>query len=147
MNDVEQYIERFTEDKIENVIQIKRNFYQVSEELMKVKNSIKSEPFAIGTYLGSGKPFHPSVALLDWLDKRTDRYVVLDKKASWLFLCGRDIFEDSIVKKNVDSGFVIVKNERGEVLGNACSMNDKKQKNVALKHLLDKGDFLRRERH
>jgi ribosome biogenesis protein Nip4 len=142
MKEIDDFTSKFTKEKIDSIM-LKRNFYQVTDELLKFKESIKSEPFAIGTYLGSGKPFHPSTALLDWLNERTDRFVVLDKKASWLFLCGRDIFSDSILKRNVDEGLTLIKNEQGEVLGYGEFTGRK----VAIRNLLDKGDFLRRERH
>ena len=143
MIEVEEFTKKFTGDKLKNVIKLQRNFFQVSDELLKFKSRIKKEPFAIGTYLGSGKPFHPSAALLDWVGERTKRYVEVDRKAAWLFLCGRDLFSNSILKKNVDKGLVIVKNEENEVLG----YGEFTGRQVAIKNLLDKGDFLRRERH
>lgn len=143
MNDIHEFTKKFTNEKIGNVVKVQRNYFQVTDELMKVKNLIKPEPFAIGTYLGTGKPFHASTALLDWLGERTKRIVEVDKKAAWLFLCGRDIFGESITKRNVDTGEVIIKNEGGEVLGLGSFTGRK----VAIKNMLDKGDFLRRERH
>ena len=143
MMEVVEFTKKFTNEKIGNVIKVQRNFFQVSEELLKVKSQIKKEPFALGSYLGSGKPFHPSTALLDWLGERTKRFVVVDKKAAWLFLCGRDLFSESIVQRNVDKGLVIVKNESNEVLGYGEFTGRK----VAIRNILDKGDFLRRERH
>ena len=143
MIEVDEFTNKFTDDKLSNVIKVQRNFFQVYDELLKVKQQIKKEPFAIGTYIGSGKPFHPSAALLDWIGERTERYVVIDKKASWLFVCGRDLFVNSILTKNVNNGMVIVKNELNEVLG----YGQFEGKRGAIKNLLDKGDFLRRERH
>lgn len=144
MNDVDGFTKQFTKEKVDNVIQLKRNFFQVNEELMQVKAKIGREPFAIGTFLGSGKPLHPSSALLDWLNERTDRYVVVDKKAEWLFLCGRDVFAQSILDHTTNSGLVLVKNQAGEVLGYGEMKT--KDRRVPLKNIMDKGDFLRRER-
>ena len=142
MIEVDEFTNKFTDDKLSNVIKVQRNFFQVSDDLLKVKQQVKKEPFAIGTYIGSGKPFHPSAALLDWIGERTERYAVIDKKASWLFVCGRDLFVNSILIKNVNNGVVIVKNELNEVLGYG-----EFERRGAIKNLLDKGDFLRRERH
>ena len=146
MSEVDEFTKKFTPESITSVLKLQRSFFQVSDELMAVKNTIKKEPFAIGTYLGTalgkGKPFHPSTALIDWLNARTEKYVVVDKKMAWLFLCDRDIFASSIVKKNVDKGVVLVKNELGEVLGYGEFVRD-----GMIKNRLDKGDFLRRERH
>ncbi len=143
MIEIDEFTKKFTSEKISDTVKIGRNFFQVSDELLDMKNKIKVQPFAIGTYLGSGKPFHPSIAMLDWMDKRTEKYVVIDKKSAWLFLCGRDVFSNSIVKQNSDKGQVLVKNEFGEVLG----LGEFTGKRVAIKNLLDRGDFLRRERH
>ena len=143
MIEVENFTKKFTDDTVSNVIKIKRNFFKVSDELQKVRQQIKQEPFAIGTYLGSGKPFHPSVALLDWLGERTKRYVVIDRKSEWLFLCDRDVFAKSIIEKNADDGLAIIKNTQGEVLG----LGKFTGRRVAIKNIIDKGDFLRRERH
>jgi ribosome biogenesis protein Nip4 len=141
MNEVDEFTKKFTTERIEPVIKLQRNFFHAPENLRIVQKNIKKEPFALGTYLGSGKPFHPSTALIDWLNKRTEKYVVVDKKMEWLFLCGRDIFDSSIVKKNANTGTVLVKNELGEVLGYGDFVRD------MIKNRLDKGDFLRRERH
>lgn len=144
MIEIDDFTKKFTNEKIENAIKVRRNFFQAGDELLKMKDKIGKEPFAIGTYLGSGKPFHPSIALLDWLDKRTENYVIVDKKAAWLFLCGRDIFVDSVIKQNVNNGkLVLVRNEQKEVLG----LGELTGRQVAVKNVLDRGDFLRRERH
>ncbi len=143
MIEIDDFTAKFTKERMGNVIQVRRNFYHVSDELMQMKEKIGKEPFAVGTYLGTGKPFHPSHALLDWIDARTERCIEIDRKSAWLFLCGRDVFAQSILKKKVDDGLVIVKNELGEVLG----LGELTGRKVAVKNLLDKGDFLRRERH
>jgi len=144
MNEVDEFVKKFTNEEIEGVIKIKREFFQAGEDLLRVKEKIGREPFAIGKFLGSGKPLHPSSALLDWLNARTEKFVIIDGKAEWLFLCGRDVFKQSILDKTTDHGLVLVKNSLGEVLGyGEMRMKDKK---VPLKNIMDKGDFLRRER-
>ena len=140
--EVKNFTKKFTEDELTGVIKIKRNFFQVSPELENIKESVAREAFSAGMFLGSGKPFHPSTSLLNWLGERTDRYVVVDKKAAWLFLCGRDVFKKSIKEQLVHDGLVLVKNELGEVLGYGEVKNQK----IAIKNVLDKGDFIRREK-
>ena len=148
MNPVDEFTKKFTQEKVSGVMQLKRNFYQASQEVMMTKEKIKTEPFAIGTFLGSIHPFHPSAHLLDWLGGRTERFVVLDNKSSWLFLCGRDVFPDSVVQQTVSEGFALVKNERNEVLGYGEFTTTKNARNhkISIKNVFDKGDFLRRER-
>ena len=71
---------------------------------------------------------------------------MVDDKAEWLFLCGRDVFAKSVVKANVKSGRVIVCNKGKEVLGYGNIVGELGRKDkVFVKNLLDKGDFLRRE--
>lgn len=142
MKEVDAFTKQFTDETLSDVIQLKRNFFRVSPELLKIKERISTQPFAIGTFIGSGKPFHPSTALLDWIGERTNRYVTIDRKSAWLFLCGRDVFAKSILEKNVDKGLVIVKNSDNEVLGYGNLLMNRQ---VAIKNILDKGDFIRRE--
>ncbi|HME87330.1 MAG TPA: hypothetical protein VKE88_02865 [Candidatus Nanoarchaeia archaeon] len=147
MNPVDEYTKKFTKETMPNVLQVRRNFFSVSDELMKVKDKVKTEPFAIGTYLGTGNPFKPSIALLDWLNERTERTIMLDKKSAWLFVCGRDVFAAGIMVKEgafVREGPVIVRNEAREMLGLGELGKSRK---IPLKNVMDRGDFLRRERH
>jgi len=139
---IDNFARKFTDEELTNVIQLKSSSFMVSDDVWKIKNKVDKTPFAAGLFLGDKKPFHPSMGMLDWLNERTDKYVVVDKKAAWLFLCGRDVFDHSIVKKNASSGLVLVKNEFGEVLG----YGDLAQGKIALKNVLDRGDFLRREK-
>ncbi len=96
---------------------------------------------ASGVFLGSMKKhFVPSFPLLEMI--QTDKEAIVDKKAAWLFLCGRDMFKEGIKRLN-GKGLVLVKNELNEILGLGKVVN---KGNVVIKHVLDRGDFLRRER-
>jgi ribosome biogenesis protein Nip4 len=87
------------------------------------------------------------------LAKKEANRIILDKKAAWLFICGRDVLRKSIVrvqgpgKKDTNT---LVFNEFGECLGfgriieklsGAAADNG-----VVVRNVLDIGDFLRRER-
>ena len=85
--------------------------------------------------------------MLDIIGKSTKRRIIIDDKAEWLFLCGRDIFGKSIVRADVKEGFAIIQNKAGETLGFGKITDDISKKNKAvIKNKLDRGDFLRRER-
>ena len=97
--------------------------------------------------------FFPSFNLLGMLAKKEANRIILDKKAAWLFICGRDILRKSIVrvqgpgKKDTNT---LVFNEFGECLGFGRiveklrdSVNDN---GIVVRNVLDIGDFLRRER-
>ena len=79
--------------------------------------------------------------------------IVVDRKAAWLFICGRDILRKSIVrvqgpgKKNTNT---LVLNEFGECLGFGRIVenlsDDEGNNQIAVRNVSDVGDFLRRER-
>jgi len=81
--------------------------------------------------------------LIDVISEISQKKVFISQKAEWLFLCGRDVFEDSITKKYSDEKIVLVQNEKDENLGYGVFI--KKGKEKILKNLLDKGFYLRRE--
>ena len=94
-------------------------FYLVNPVL---KPLVRQDFFYAGVYLGKAKEgkFFPSFNLLGMLAKKGANRIVLDRKAAWLFICGRDILRKSIVrvqgpgKKDTNT---LVLNEFGECLG------------------------------
>jgi len=144
---IQSFISKFTNEKIESV-QIERNFFFVPDDLNPLVSKIK--PFSAGLFLGEmkGKDFMPSIALLDWISERSGKKIFLNKKASWLFLCGRDVFGEGILRgKASKNELVLVQNELDENLGYGKVIDDLSKKNkVVIKTILDKGYFLRKER-
>ena len=127
-------------------------YYLVNPDL---KPLVRQDFFYAGAYLGKAKEgkFFPSFNLLGMLAKKGANRIIVDKKAAWLFICGRDVLEKSIVrvqgpgKKDTNT---LVVNEFGECLGfgriveklgGAVGGNS-----VAVRNVSDIGDFLRRER-
>lgn len=84
--------------------------------------------------------FSPALPLLDRIAPHTDRTVVVNDHSAWLFLCDKNILKEGIVERNVESGLVLVLNQRREVLGYG------KITGAGVTNLLDRGDYLRRER-
>lgn len=126
-------------------------YFLLSEALREI--SCKNFYYA-GTYLGKVKngKFFPSFNLLAMLAKGDANKVIIDKQAAWLFICGRDIFRRSIIAvygSRKKGAHTLVMNEFGECLGfgkiqyplDAAARDDE----VAVKNVLDVGDFLRRE--
>jgi ribosome biogenesis protein Nip4 len=118
-----------------------------------LKQLISKDFLYAGTYVGKVKDgrFFPSVNLLELIARKEANKVTVDKKTEWLFICGRDIFGQGIVKV-VGSGrkedYTLVLNLYGECLGFGkilCNLNGKRQ-GVVIKNILDIGDFLRREK-
>ncbi len=109
--------------------------------------------FFAGLYLGKTKKgvFFPSFNLLNLLVPSAQNKVVLDRKAAWLFICGRDVFRKGVLKTFGPKGkgtAVLVLNEFGECLGfgRLTGGSGEVEDGVAVRNVLDLGDFLRRER-
>lgn len=126
-------------------------YFLLNEALCKVA---RKDFYYAGTYLGKVKngKFFPSFNLLAMLAKGDANKVIIDGQAAWLFTCGRDIFRRSIIAmygSRKKGAHTLVMNEFGECLGFGkivCSLDEKVQGDeVAVKNVLDVGDFLRRE--
>jgi ribosome biogenesis protein Nip4 len=112
--------------------------------------------FYAGAFLGKAKDgkFFPSFILLSMLAKKKEsNRVVVDKKAAWLFICGRDILGKSIVRvhgQGKKGANTLVLNEFGECLGFGRIAGKVTGSGVGnelvVKNVSDIGDFLRRER-
>jgi len=106
-----------------------------------------------GIYLGKieGGKFLPSFPLLFMIADRAQNRVVVDDKAAWLFVCGRDIFKEGVLEAKGSKhkgAYTLVLNRYGECLGFGVIEKDldKAKRGVVIKNILDVGDFLRRER-
>jgi ribosome biogenesis protein Nip4 len=149
MNKLISFVKQFTKDEVNelnNAEKIGRNYFYLGNELKELKDSIKLEPHSAGLPLGQIKnnKFMPSIALLDILNNYTDKKVFVNKKGETVFLYGKDVFAENFDKCDTGEGFCLVLNEKNEVLGYGELI--KKEKNKLLLNLLDRGDFLRRER-
>jgi ribosome biogenesis protein Nip4 len=133
------------------VVRSRNRYYLLSKRL---KQQAPKGFFYAGTYLGAvkGNSFFPSFLLLDMIAQKKSNKIVVDKKAAWLFICGRDIFKRGIIKeKNPKKGdHVLILNEYNECLGfGKMAINLRAEidlNKVAVKNILDIGDFLRREK-
>ena len=118
-----------------------------------VRGVVRSDFYYAGLYLGKVKEgkFFPSFNLLNMLVDTSANKTVLDRKAGWLFICGRDVFRKGIVKtmgSQRKGDCTLVLNEFGECLGFGviAAKSDKTDFKVLVRNILDIGDFLRRER-
>jgi ribosome biogenesis protein Nip4 len=129
-----------------DIRRVGRNFYLAEERLWEIKNGVKRDIYSLGLFLGEEKiGFSPSPALMELISKFPDaesKKIFINKKAEWLFLCGRNVLSDSITKNpnNLSEGLVIVQNEYDENLGYGLF---KKEDTLIIKHILDKGRYLR----
>ncbi len=114
---------------------------------------IRKDFFYAGLYLGKRKKgrFFPSFNLLDMLAKTKSNKVIINEKAAWLFICGRDIFFEGITSiqgSRRKGDLTLVLNVFDECLGFGRILQDLSSKNidVAIQNVSEVGDFLRRER-
>lgn len=145
MNKLTQFCKQFSDMEILDVIQIGRRYYQAPKNLLAIKDQVTSrDVYSIGVPLGEEKKgFEPSPALLEMLAKNSMKKAYINKRGSWLFLCKRDVFEESIVSTTVKEGLVLVQNEHDENLGYGELKHIRGK--AFIKLLLDRGDYLRRE--
>jgi ribosome biogenesis protein Nip4 len=124
-------------------------YYLLSKRLRGVA---RRDFYYAGRYLGKEKKhkFFPSFDLLSMLAETKANKVVVDDKAAWLFICGRDIFGKRITavygsKRTGD--FTLILNEFGECLGFGRISHSLDAENVGavVRNVSDVGDFLRRE--
>ena len=133
------------------IVRHRNRYYILSKTL---KQHAPKGFFYAGTYLGAvkGASFFPSFLFLAMLAKSKANKLVLNKKTAWLFICGRDVFQRGILKENnLKKGeYALVLNEHNECLGFGKIMHNLRgvpdANKVAVKNILDLGDFLRREK-
>jgi ribosome biogenesis protein Nip4 len=132
------------------VVKKQNRYYLVNETLRQV---LSDDFFCAGIFLGktAGGKLSPGFELLRLLAATKANKIVVDKKTEWLFICGRDIFRQGIIKivgPGRKGGHVLVLNVNQECLGYGrilCDLSDAKR-GLAVKNILDIGDFLRREK-
>lgn len=132
----------------ESLIVKKRNRYFLLSTSLK-KLTLK-EFFYAGTYLGKIKneKFFPSFELLRMIAERKANKVLVNKKTEWLFICGRDVLKQGIVKvigPGRRGDHVLVLNRYGECLGFGKVIHDLDKERAFIRNVSDIGDFLRRE--
>lgn len=154
MRPYEIFASRFGEGKIvfnqEFIVEKDQRYYLLNPRLKKMQVNF----YYAGLYLGKvGKNgvFFPSFNLLNLLVDVAANKVVVDEKAAWLFICGRDVFSEGLVKvmgSRRRGDVTLVLNEFGECLGFGKILDAAQDSagKVAVENILDVGDFLRRER-
>lgn len=150
MKAIKKFSKIFTDEEINDVVKIKNEYFLVNKELQDFTSDLNADsqnatlPRA-GILLGDVKKerFNPSLYFLELLSKKSTNKVFINDKAEWLFVCGRDVFKENITKNNSTNNIFLVQNKRDENLG--LGSLKKAGKNVMLKNIMDRGDYLRRE--
>jgi ribosome biogenesis protein Nip4 len=133
------------------VVEKAGRYFLLNEALQKVAGK---DFYYAGTYLGKVKngKFFPSFNLLTMLARGEANKIVVEKKAAWLFICGRDVFRKGTVAvrgSRKKGAHTLVLNEFGECLGFGKIIGSldeaAKKSEVVVRNVSDIGDFLRRE--
>lgn len=153
MKAIEEFVSMFGAQlclEKKSIVEKKNRYFLLNDEL---KNTVQKNFFYAGTYLGKIKngKFFPSYILLRMISKRKANKTTLSEKASWLFICGRDVFKQGIIKiegSKKKGVYTLILNKYGECLGFGRIMQDfdKETGRVAIRNVSDVGDFLRREK-
>ncbi|MBN1792959.1 hypothetical protein JW826_04730 [Candidatus Woesearchaeota archaeon] len=147
------FIKEFTKKdvpELSGVERIGRQYFLMNKELKQARDELgKMTPFSAGLSFGSleGNKFKPGFPLLDLIARYTDRIAVADSKGEIMFLYHNSITADNLLtqKQEPESGLLLVENERGEVLGYGEAKKDRQGKKI-IKNILDRSDFLKREK-
>jgi predicted RNA-binding protein (TIGR00451 family) len=148
------FVSKFCDMKIENVIYINENFFLVLDQQKKIIESLFLKPVFAGEFLGTFKKdrkvFFPSITLIKMISKKCKKKVILNKKGSFLFLCGRDLMNESIViyEEEIKKGdYVLVFDNKDDCIGYGEAITDlsNRRGGIVIRNKLDLGDFLRRE--
>lgn len=145
MDPCRDFITSFTDQFSWNTIfPLNKEYYLQKKTQRRLLKDIPEQSASAGLYLGKkdNKRFLPAPALLELLAPYTEKKITLNEKGSWLFICGRDPFNESIVVQgNLNPGeLCIVVNGNNEVLGLA-----QKASSGRFKNFRDIGIFLRQE--
>ena len=118
--------------------------------IVKDKQLLDKKPIYSGQCIAHvrGPVLIPTIDLLQQIGKEARKYVIVNEKAEWLFICARDIFAKGIASHNNPTlgDRVVILNQQKECLGYGDVVAPLDTKKVVIKRLFDIGDLLRRER-
>ncbi|MBU2589704.1 MAG: hypothetical protein KKF52_04770 [Nanoarchaeota archaeon] len=140
---IDKFIAKFTEEKIP-YIKIKNKYFLENKELMELSKKLNCKIEAASLYLGEeNETFKPSLALLEILARTSKEKVFLNDIGEIDFIYGRKKLGKRHIKSiQGNNNRKLVQNEHDENLGYCKIIDEDKIKNV-----LDRGDFLRREKN
>ncbi len=142
---VDEFLKPFGIKKKTDAQIINRSYF-----IVKDKQLLSKHPVYSGECIAHirGPVLIPSIDFLQQISKEARKHVILNEKAEWLYICGRDVFAKGIVSNNNPEvgDRVVVLNKHKECLGYGDMVAQLTDKRVVIKRLFDIGDLLRRER-
>ena len=149
---LEEFCALFGQEVPAHAVRIGPRWFHDPQGLIVAARERGWDPFSGGIYLGEERGgFRPTSALISMLGASSDRRVALESKSAWLYLCGRDILMEGVLgSPGYQSGeLVFLVDEQDRILGYGMILNpfDPRHRHAVLvKHLVDRGEYLRRER-
>ncbi|MDP3918570.1 MAG: hypothetical protein Q8Q35_01525 [Nanoarchaeota archaeon] len=142
------FVVKFTNKEIK-FVKIGPKFFLENEELAKHRLDVNEKIF--GLLLGEeiDEQFVPSFGLLDWLSKNSEEKVFVKDMGEMDFLYGKHLRTRHIAKFTGDNkiGFLkLVQNMYDENLGYGKVCGDFEKTNQIIRHRMDRGIFLKREK-
>lgn len=142
---LQEFLQTFGIKKNVDAQLVERSYY-----IVKDKQLLARRPAYSGECIAHirGPVLIPSIDFLQQIGKEAKKHVVLNAKAEWLFICGRDIFSKGIASHNNPAmgDKVVVLTQNKECIGYGELVAPLEEKRVVIKRLFDIGDLLRRER-
>ena len=143
---LKRFLEQVGSKMVPEVLMIDSRRFTLNQELGRRRFGRENLVYA-GTYLGRNRRlFEPGSPLLQMLaSEEGTRKVHLGREAAWLFVCGRDIFEENIkrVEGVLELGSHYLVMFDGRCLG--YGRYETSAGIHVIRNLFDLGDFLRRE--
>jgi ribosome biogenesis protein Nip4 len=141
------FVAKFTDKKIK-IVKIGTKFFLENKQLAKHKLDAKEKIF--GLYLGEQKDtFVPSFGLLNWLAEHSEEKVFVKDIGEIDFLYGKNLRARHVarVEGSTKIGFLkLIQNEHDENLGYGKIVGEFGKTNQVVKHRMDRGHFLAREK-
>jgi ribosome biogenesis protein Nip4 len=142
---LQEFLQPFGVKRTVNAQLVGRSYFIVKE-----KELLSKRPLYTGECIAHvrGPVLIPSIDFLQQIAKEARKHIILNEKAEWLFICGRDVFAKGITShNNPETGErVVILNQHKECLGYGDVIAPLDGKKVVIKRLFDIGDLLRRER-
>ncbi len=134
-----------------------REAYALSRDLVKFLELFKLNYVHAGLKVGEvgSRRFRFSLEGSFYLVRRDKKKVFVNERGEMLFLYGRDIFAESVVKVTEDvreNDVVFVCNTKGDILGigrarfDARRIREVAKDRVVVENLVDRGEYLRKEK-
>jgi|GEM_PF-191698 60S ribosome subunit biogenesis protein NIP7 len=133
-----------------------REVYALSKDLVKFLELYKLNFVHAGLKVGEvgSRRFRFSLEGSFYLAKKDKKRVYVNEKGEMLFLYGRDVFAESVLRVTSDveeNDIVFVCNRKGDILGIGKARFDAKRmkdagSRVVVENLVDRGEYLRKEK-